>query len=449
MEDYHDISQLYQSYCSIPAKQYWYILTLHSKPEEYKKLKKNLFPSKISEKEIISRESLLYLYIWNILFFNKYPYQENYLWRNSEHKNIVLSSLYDLLHNNSYRELVNIFDNICSNWPEIRDAYTAVEGSKKLVPNSNTEKIDDNSANNQENDSSKSTEAIVQKELNNIYDKTNFPSSIIVNVDGLKIEFGPSKSGWGIDFKNKSDLNDWIVTRTIFPLLHKIQENSKYTFSATLYSISKDNNIEYNVNKAFGIACYQIEKEAKKGLDNVFNTHANSITNSIKRGFTLSTRQWKIGDLYNAEDKKGIVFCVDETGRHGKIVSLNQAYLQWCTPAAQKKWASLRGSSKEDGFKNTHRILDSVIIDQYPAFLWCKSHGPDWYLPSLNEMKEILHNDCVINALKIHGIHTPSLKNHWTSTEVNSRFAYMLSRKDDLEKSAKEVQALVRAICLF
>ena len=72
MNDYNDIAQLYKAYCSVPAEQYWYILTLHSRPEEYKKLRRILFPPKISEDEIKRREALLYLYLWDLLFYNKY-----------------------------------------------------------------------------------------------------------------------------------------------------------------------------------------------------------------------------------------------------------------------------------------------------------------------------------------------------------------------------------------
>ena len=86
MNDYHDIAQLYKAYCSVPADQYWYILTLHSRPEEYKKLRRILFPPKISEDEIKRREALLYLYLWDLLFYNKYPYNEEYLWRDANHK---------------------------------------------------------------------------------------------------------------------------------------------------------------------------------------------------------------------------------------------------------------------------------------------------------------------------------------------------------------------------
>ena len=481
MNDYHDISFLYQSFCSVPAEQHWYILTIHSKPEEYKKLKRILFPPRICEDEIKYREALLYLYLWNLLFYNKYPYNEDYLWKNSEHKRLIVSSLYKLMESNPSQEINKIFSDICANWQEINQEYDAFKSTQLFAFNSTTQKNVEGAYIHRESELSPKVDAIIRKEKE---DKINFPNSIVVEVEGLKIKFGPSKSGWGVDFTNKSNINDWFAKRIVFPILHKVQENSKYTFSVTLYSLPME-NIEYNIKQAFSIACNKIESECEnkeKVCGNyssepkqTTSTHRDTLEliEAVQKKIISSVVQnlqnieqrkksvtdyslfrnregqlWKVGDLYDTGDKKGIVFWVNAIGTHGKIVSLDQAYMQWCTPVAQKKWKFLKGSSIEDGIKNTHQVLEGVLKDQYPAFLWCKTHGPDWYLPSLNEMKEI-HNDCVINALKVHGIHTPSLKNHWTSTEINSRFAYMISKANGQEKSAKEASALVRAVCEF
>ncbi len=40
---------------------------------------------------------------------------------------------------------------------------------------------------------------------------------------------------------------------------------------------------------------------------------------------------YKVGDYYTDGTKEGVVFDVWNGGRHGKIVSLDQAELQWCT----------------------------------------------------------------------------------------------------------------------
>ena len=110
----------------------------------------------------------------------------------------------------------------------------------------------------------------------------------------------------------------------------------------------------------------------------------------------------------------------------------------------------LRGSSHDDGYKNTQRILDGGgNEDCYPAFAWCVTHGTGWYLPSLNEVKEFQQNDTVINALKRYGKHSPSLKFHWSSTEVRPTVALKLRDGMYTETEEKIRPALVRAVCCF
>ena len=38
----------------------------------------------------------------------------------------------------------------------------------------------------------------------------------------------------------------------------------------------------------------------------------------------MAQKQYKVGDYYNENGRAGVVFQVDETGQHGKIVSLNE-----------------------------------------------------------------------------------------------------------------------------
>lgn len=109
---------------------------------------------------------------------------------------------------------------------------------------------------------------------------------------------------------------------------------------------------------------------------------------------------YKVGDYYpdpnvdlkNAEEVakiKGIVFSISDGGYHGKIVSLKEGSgLQW----------SLSGTvdhtdDPDDGAVNAATIKtledqDATSI-QYPAFEWAESLGEGWYIPALNELKEI------------------------------------------------------------
>lgn len=111
-------------------------------------------------------------------------------------------------------------------------------------------------------------------------------------------------------------------------------------------------------------------------------------------------RTWKVGDYYNVDGKEGVVFWVDETGRHGKIVSLDEVIKKWCSDAEYKKGLTGIASDEYDGMKNLQSI--QMINDwqnKYPAFAWCADHGDGWYLPAIEELKLLLLNDEVHDAV--------------------------------------------------
>jgi hypothetical protein len=62
---------------------------------------------------------------------------------------------------------------------------------------------------------------------------------------------------------------------------------------------------------------------------------------------------------------------------------------------------------------------------KYPAFVWCRSKGLDWYLPAINELERLLLNnevhDAVNGTLNQKGV-TPLCEQgkwglYWSSTE--------------------------------
>ena len=57
--------------------------------------------------------------------------------------------------------------------------------------------------------------------------------------------------------------------------------------------------------------------------------------------------------------------------------------------------------------------------DQYPAFVWCRNKGDDWYLPAVYELEAIYKNKSVINStLAEHGGTALSDDGwYWSSTE--------------------------------
>jgi len=103
---------------------------------------------------------------------------------------------------------------------------------------------------------------------------------------------------------------------------------------------------------------------------------------------------WKVGDYYNVNGKEGVVFWVDETGKHGKIVSVDQAKLRWSS-YREEDWAvefrNLPILNQGDGMEYLQIIsAQENWRNEYPAFAWCAAHGEGWYLPTVDELKMLL-----------------------------------------------------------
>ena len=142
-------------------------------------------------------------------------------------------------------------------------------------------------------------------------------------------------------------------------------------------------------------------------------------------------KTWKVGDYYNENGKEGVVFWVDESGKHGKIVSMTESSsrLQWTSDKKERK--QLIGANNEtDGAKNM--AIVKQILDwhsKYPAFAWCADLGEGWYLPAIEELKifttvGFIH-DLINRTLAQHGGEQLANKgdshNYWSSTEYDEK----------------------------
>ena len=108
-------------------------------------------------------------------------------------------------------------------------------------------------------------------------------------------------------------------------------------------------------------------------------------------------KTYKVGDYYDDGTKKGVVFDVWDGGRHGKIVSLDQNKSKWCT----NEQIVVGADSKSNGKANTDKVMARGDANQYPPFVWCRNKGVDWYLPAIDELKLLLLNDSVFDAVNI------------------------------------------------
>ena len=137
-------------------------------------------------------------------------------------------------------------------------------------------------------------------------------------------------------------------------------------------------------------------------------------------------KTYKVGDYYNENGKEGVVFDVWDGGKHGKIVSLEQEELLWCTKAQYQEKIVVGTSSRTDGKANTDKVMARADSREYTAFVWCGNMGKDWYLPAIDELKLLLLNDSVHDAVNRTLEHRGAitLKNkgeweglYWSSTE--------------------------------
>lgn len=66
----------------------------------------------------------------------------------------------------------------------------------------------------------------------------------------------------------------------------------------------------------------------------------------------------RIGDIYNKDGLKGVVVYVDNSGVHGLIMSLDEAFLNW-----------------------------------YESDKWCENLGDGWFMPSVKDFEQMKNDD--------------------------------------------------------
>lgn len=112
----------YENYCHLnddnSGSVYYNLL---SKVIPFSEIKR-LFPTKLNEKERERRKNYQYLYLWDRLFYNEgFQFNAEYLWKNENHKNAVISKIRESLEEGLDDYLNSILFTICYHWPEIRN----------------------------------------------------------------------------------------------------------------------------------------------------------------------------------------------------------------------------------------------------------------------------------------------------------------------------------------
>jgi len=179
-----------------------------------------------------------------------------------------------------------------------------------------------------------------------------------------------------------------------------------------------------------------------------------------------ANKTYKVGDYYNVNGKEGVVFYVDASGKHGKIVSMTQSnQIEWASDYNERR-RSIGASSKTNGAANMRVIQQRPNWRaDYPAFVWCTYLGDGWYLPAIEELELFTLNDSVHDAVnrtltakggtRLYS-KGDSGKWYWSSTEYDYKvadgtfcawFVYMYNGYTNL--SIKNFSYYVRAVSAF
>ncbi len=104
-----------------------------------------------------------------------------------------------------------------------------------------------------------------------------------------------------------------------------------------------------------------------------------------------SFRPYEVGNLYDDGNLKGVIVDVTEDGRHGLIISLDEAPGMLAWTADKAKVGAIGLNDMKDGRNNMARLAEHIAAkgeqwSDYPAFDWCRKLGEGWYLPSIDEV---------------------------------------------------------------
>ncbi len=175
-------------------------------------------------------------------------------------------------------------------------------------------------------------------------------------------------------------------------------------------------------------------------------------------------RRYKVGDYYNENGKEGVVFEVDKTGLHGKIVGLKHGdSIKWCSTTEYRKNVLTGATDRSDGMRN-QRLIEHLAgwRENYPAFAWCAEQGKGWYLPAIGELETLVVNNAINKAVNRtlvrhggNGLFDREERydySYWSSSSEYEESAWMATIGRDMADTHADVKAFpcyVRAVSAF
>lgn len=190
---------------------------------------------------------------------------------------------------------------------------------------------------------------------------------------------------------------------------------SKGIRSVKLVRMNFDESGEHGKDLTDEYTFTRIRAIAKFGNGASSNSYSNN--NYSSSNYSSSGRTYKVGDLYNENGLKGVVFEVSADGRSGKILHLEDGDMMlWCNNSTESK-RKIGANNIYDGEINMAAVKQIAgWVEKYPVFAYCNKLGEGWYIPARAEWESIYRNKSLIEP-KL----TDKLAEHWyfSSTESN------------------------------
>ena len=150
---------------------------------------------------------------------------------------------------------------------------------------------------------------------------------------------------------------------------------------------------------------------------------ASTETTTAEATSSGTEKSYQVGDYYDQNGLKGVVFEVDATGKHGKIVHMNEDYVALTWFNYNSSYLQVLGTDKYDGEENHALVAKSNMKSKYSAFTWCERSGKGWYLPAIGELEDLALNSATLNAvnntLKEKGGEPLTARKYASSSESN------------------------------
>lgn len=193
-----------------------------------------------------------------------------------------------------------------------------------------------------------------------------------------------------------------------------------------------------------GMSCSSEDDELEGGL------------HPRRKDAVAAEKTYAVGDFYDVNGIKGVVYKVEADGRSGMILALEQSVKAYATIVAE-----VAAKSATDGMSNMALVKRMPDWQRdYPAFAWCdrKNNGTDaeWHIPAGNEFQELYRQYTrypmgINETLAAHGgSRIIDATVYWTSTEIDmaQAYAFEFSRESLVQKN-KSMTYAVRLIRHF